>query len=202
MQVETLLLLSAAAGTFWVTLIADSGWFALQRLELPVGLRMIVLAVIVIGGGWLLVQHLFKPLIRGTRDSELALLLERRFPEFQDRLITTIESGGARTATGQIGQQMLQQTVSQANSVAAQVSPQQVFDPQPLKLRSWIAGICLLSLIGSAVASPGSLNRWWNAFVLCEESYHQRETQLEFTVIAPPDNRKVSFRNTEGSCGK
>lgn len=192
-----LLLFSAAAAAYWVTTIADSGWFALQRLELPVGLRVIVLGVILLGGGWLLIQHLLQPLFRGTKDSELALLLERRFPEFQDRLITAVEAQQGFSETGAITQQMLQQTVNQAESVAARVSPPQIFDPLPLKLRGWIAAICLLSVVGSAVASPGSLQRWWNAFVLCEESYHQRDTQLEFTVIAPPDNRRISFRSTE-----
>lgn len=192
-----LILFSAAAATYWVTTLADSGWFALQRLELPVGLRVIVLGTIVIGGGRLLWQHFLKPVFRPTNDSELALLLERRFPEFQDRLITAVEAEHGYSESGDLSQQMLEQTVSQAASVATKVSAGQVFDARLLKMRSWIAGAFFVSLIGSAVASPGALERWWNAFVRCDEVYHVRETHLEFTIIAQPGDRKVRFRETE-----
>lgn len=194
-----LLVFSIAVVTYWVTTGLDSGWFALQRLELPVGLRVILLLAILGGGAWLIVQHLLAPLFRRTRDSELAMILERRFPQFQDRLMTAVESADDRADRNILEEQMLRQTLSEANRFAQDVSASDVFDPQPLKMRSVIAGLLLLSLIGSAVASPGALQRWWNAFIRCQDTYHIRRTQLEFFAVAQPGDRRIPFREANGT---
>ena len=194
-----LILLSIAAGTFWITSILDTGWFALQRLELPVGIRVILLAVMVVGGLWLAIQHLAKPVFRNTKDTELALLLERRFPQFQDRLITTIEGNSAIEGSQPIAQGMLQRTVSGAEGVAAQVSADDVFNFDPIKKQSWVAGLLAASVMGGAIASPGSLQRWYNAFILCKDTYHVRTTALDFTVVAQPGERRLKFQESEQS---
>ena len=102
------MLFSAIVLVFWVTFGVDSGWFALQRLELPVPLRMIIRAGIFLGACYLILQHLLKPLWRGTRESELALVLERAFPQFQDRLITAVENRDGYPESGTLVQGMLQ----------------------------------------------------------------------------------------------
>ncbi len=192
-----LVVLSAAAVAFWLTSGVDAGWFALQKLELPVGLRSVVLIAIVVGGLWLFVNHFLRPLLRRTRDDELALLLERRFPEFQDRLITAVESRVGYPESGPLVDRMLDRTVTQADSVAKTVSPDDVFDFGPLKKRTWIAGLLVLSIAGNAVARPGSLQRWWNAFILRKDAYHLRTTALDFSVVAQPGDRRQGFEETE-----
>lgn len=194
-----LFLLSVAAVVYWVTSGLDAGWFALQRLELPSGLRTVVLVAMLCGGGWLLIQRLARPLLRRTDDAELALLLERRFPEFQDRLITAVENKAGYPDSGELARGMLDRTVRHADSVAAGVSADAVFNLQPLRRQGWIAGLLVLSVAGTAVARPGAVQRWWKAFVLCEDRYHIRTTALEFSVIAQPGDRRLSFRETEDS---
>ncbi|APZ96774.1 hypothetical protein [Fuerstiella marisgermanici] len=193
----TLAILTIGAIAFWLTSGIDAGWFALQRLELPGGLRWLLLVLMIAGGLWLLVQHLLRPLLRRTRDAELALLLERRFPQFQDRLITAVENRSGYPDDGPLVGNMLDRTVQQAESVAANVSPDDVFNFAPLKKRSWIAGVLVLSIAGSAFARPGSLQRWWNAFVLQKETYHLRTTALDFSVVAQPGDRRMAFRENE-----
>ena len=87
-----LFLVCVLAVVFWATSAVDAGWFALQKLELPVGLRSLLLIGMLIGGGWLLFQHLLRPLFRRIRNRELALALERKFPDFKDGLITAVEN--------------------------------------------------------------------------------------------------------------
>lgn len=193
-----LLILSVSVGVFWITSGIDSGWFALQRLELPVGIRSIVLVGILCAGIWLLVQRVLRPLFRPTRDTELALVLERKFPAFQDRLMTTVEGTSGYPDGGSLVDGMLQRTVDQTADIAQSVTVDEVFDLQPLRKSGWIAGLLALSVAGSAFARPGSLERWWSAFVLCEESYHLRTTKIEATVIAQPGDRRMNFRDANG----
>ena len=84
--------ISCAIAVFWGTLGLETGWFLLQYLELPPGLRVILLLVMVSGAVWLGVRRGIVPLVRRIRDAYVALMIERRFPEFQDRLVTTVES--------------------------------------------------------------------------------------------------------------
>lgn len=194
-----LFLVSIAAITFWLTSGVDAGWFALQRLELPTGLRYIVFCAMVVGAVWLLIQHIARPLLRRTEDRDLALLLERRFPEFQDRLITTVEGQNGYPDSGQAVRGMLQRTVSKTASMASSVNADDVFDFGPLKKRGWLTGLLALSVFVGAIVRPGSLQQWWSAFVLCEDAYHLRTTALNFTVVAQPGDRRLAFRDETGT---
>lgn len=194
-----LFVVSIAVITFWLTSGIDAGWFALQRLELPVGLRYIVFCVMAAGAVWLLFQYIGRPLLRRTDDRDLALLLERRFPQFQDRLITTVEGQSGYPESGQTVHSMLQRTVNKTASMASSVNADDVFDFGPLKKRSWLTGLLALSVLAGAVLRPGSLGQWWSAFVLCEDAYHLRTSALEFTVIAQPGDRRLAFRDETGA---
>ena len=188
--------LIAAGVFFWITTAVDSGWFALQRLELPSGLRTLILVGMVIGGCWLLLTRILLPVVRRHRDQELALLLEKRFPQFQDRLVTTVEGSNGYPGTGPVVDSMLQRTAKDAGEVAASVSSSDVFELQPLKWRGWVAGLLCLSIAGCGVLEPGSLARWWNAFVRVQDTYHLRTTDLQFRVVAQPGDRRLEFRET------
>lgn len=184
----------AAAVFFWVTAGVDAGWFALQRLELPVGFRAIISVGMLIGAVWLLVTRLLIPLLRRHKDLEVALLLERRFPQFQDRLVTTVEGANGYPGSGPIVNSMLQKTATDASHVATSVSSDDVFELKPLKWRGWIAALLCLSIAGCGVIEPGSLVRWWKAFVQCEGTYHLRTTQVDFRVVAQPGDRRLQFK--------
>lgn len=192
-----MVLVSAAGMVFWITSGIDAGWFALQRLELPVGLRAIVLAMMLMGGGWLIVKHILQPAFRGIPDTDLAILAERRFPQFQDRLITAVESEVGYPDSGPLVSGMLQRAIDQAEDLAKSVDVTSVFDSRPLKLRSVVAGTLFLSIVTYGFLAPGSLSRWWSAFVNCEESYHVRTTDLVFHVIAQPGDRRLEFTEKE-----
>ncbi|MCH2212714.1 MAG: hypothetical protein MK110_15530 [Fuerstiella sp.] len=187
-------LVTAAAVIFWVTTGLDFGWFALQRLELPVGLRAGLLVVMLAGAVWLLFRNLVVPLWRRLQDRDLALLLERRFPEFQDRLITAVEGVEGLTCSGPLSSQMLARTISDACQMSQNTPSSAVFKTAPLKQRSWTAGILAMSVVATGAAAPETLPRWWKAFVRCDVVYHERTTDLDVYVIQQPGDRRLAFR--------
>ena len=77
---------------FWLSLGVDHFWFWVSRLELPVWFRAgfdfaavgLLTALFVM---WVVLRSLV-----GFRAKALALVLEKRFPELNDRLITAVES--------------------------------------------------------------------------------------------------------------
>jgi len=192
-----LFIVSCAALVFWSTTTLDAGWFQLQKLELPVGLRAVLLAVLLPGGLLLLATRVIFPLVRRLRDTDLALLIERRFPQFQDRLITSVESSHGLPGEGPLVKPMLQRSVNEAESLASGVKSDEVFDTANLKrLGLWSGGL-LLSVAFFGILSPQSLTRWWSAFVRCDEIYHQRTTDLELHAVSQPGDRRITFQTID-----
>jgi hypothetical protein len=184
------------AAVFWITTAADLSWFAVQRLELPAGLRSILLAVLLPCLGWILLTRILYPLVRRVRDLDVAVLLERRFPQFQDRLITSVESAAGYPSDDPLVAGMLQRAAHEADHLAASVAAADVFDPRPLKRLILMAGLLSASVAAFAISSPGALQRWWNAFVRCDTHYHLRSTDLQVHVVAQPGDRRVRFQQT------
>lgn len=185
--------LSCAIAVFWGTLGLETGWFLLQYLELPPGLRVILLLVMVSGAVWLGVRRVIVPLVRRIRDADVALLIERRFPEFQDRLVTTVESTRGLPLEGPLSQVMLQRSIAEAEVLAGRVRCAELFDTRPLRMLWLVAGSLLLSVLIPLVIQPQLAVRWWNAFVLCRDVYRVRTTDIVATVIAQPGDRRVEF---------
>lgn len=193
-----LVVATIAAAVFWLTLTIDTGWFALQKLELPVGLRAMLLCVMAVGLVSLLVMHVFAPVARRMNNADVAVLLERKFPEFKDRLLTTVQVADGYPESGPVVEQLLIRTVKEADDVASDVKEDDLFDLQALKKKGWIAGLLLLSIGGCGAVSPDSLTRWWKAFIQCDAVYHDRTTTLEFAVLAQPGDRRRELDSSDG----
>ncbi len=193
-----LFLLCCAAIVFWATTTLDLGWFQLQKLELPVGLRAILLAVLLPSGLLLLAVRVVFPVFRRLRDSDIALLVERRFPQFQDRLITTVESSKGIADDGPLVKPMLERSAREADSIAGNVTSDDVFDASNLKRLGLMSGGLMLSVAVFGIASPQSLTRWWNAFVRCDEIYYQRTTDLVLHAVSQPGDRRIAFKPIDG----
>ena len=180
---------------FWITTTLDVGWFRLQRIELPVGLRVIVLAVLLPTGLWLLASRVVFPLIRRIRDTDVALLLERRFPQFQDRLITSVESARGLPGEGPLVRPMLERSIREAERLAVSVAAEDVFDAAALKRLSWFAGGMMCSVAMLGIVQPRLLTRWWNAFVLCEAGQNLERLEHLFDVAAKMQDRDATNKS-------
>ena len=178
---------------FWATWLIDEAWFGLQKLELPVGLRVVLLLFLLPSAAWLILRRIAYPLVRRIRDFDLALLLERRFPLFQDRLVTTVEAIAAKPPENALSAQMLQRSISEAERLAAKVDSQAVFDTRQLRHESFAAGVLLFSLVVASLFQPGIMPRWFQAFVWCVPEYRERTTSIEAWLIAQPGDRRLPF---------
>jgi len=192
-----ILLTLFGAVLFWLTSGLDLGWFALQKLELPVGLRAIILAIVVPGALWLLFSRVLFPWFRSIRQDDVAALIERRFPVFENRLMTCVHASHGYPDDGPAVGAMLRRAVNEAEQIAVNVNAGEIFDSTHLKRRGSVAGVLVVAIAVLAIASPQAVTRWWKAFVRCEPTYHIRTTQLEIAVIAQPGDRRVAFQRED-----
>ncbi len=189
-----LILISGCCLFFWGTLLLDSGWFWLQTLELPVGLRRLLLLLVSGWAGLIFVRRCLAPLFRRLSQLDLALLVERRFPAFEDRLVLAVETSAATAVqTDQQGASMLQRSVSRAEELAASIQHTDVFDMVPLRRAGRVSGGLLFSLLLPLLVNPQIHDQWWRAFVTCQPVYRQRTTAVDLYAIAEPGSRRVAF---------
>lgn len=185
----TAAVLAVLGVAFWLSLAFDYG------LELPRAVR----AAILIGLGCLLVCTLVPWVLlrwfRNFTSRALALVLERRFPSLNDRLITTIELAETPAANHLLTTSMLRRTADEAATLSRELRLSEVFNVRPL-LRSTLAAGCLFaSILVFGVANGDTLGTWFRRNLLLADEFWPRETDLSVIVLADPGERRVEFKN-------
>lgn len=182
---------------FWLSLGFDWAVFSVRRLEPPrwlrVGLDVAVLGGLVAVGLLLILFRLF----RGFRAKSLALILEKRFPELGDRLVTAVELSAQPEARSALTSAMLERTVIEASEKLQQLDVGSVFDRRPLRRAVSAASVLLVSLIAFAAMCPQAFARWRAGYLGLEETYWPREVELIATVLAQPGDRVKQFVDGE-----
>lgn len=194
---EGLALVVAVMGAlFWGSFLIDWCYFQFSRLELPRWFR----ATILVGGIGLLafglVAWVALRLLRSLRARSLALVLERRFPELDDRLITAVEAAeNLDTANSPVTAAMLRQTVIDATRTVGTLDLGGVFDKRPIRRAIVMATVLIASILGLAVTNSAAMERWIAGYLTLRDGYWPRETELVIRVLAQPGDRVREFVN-------
>ena len=181
---------------FWLSLGLDWSYFFLQRAELPRWIRFTIevagiCTCLVLFAGWVGLRWL-----RHFRQRALAMVLERRFPELNDRLITAIElTEGHQAPQAVLTQAMLARTIDEAREASRHLDLRTVFDKRPL-LRASISASCLLvSVLAFAICFSDVFGLWFRRNVLLANESWKRETAIQLVVLAEPGERVIEFKN-------
>ncbi len=158
------------------------------RLERPLRAAVMALAA----GGVLVVawKRLVVPARVPMGLDELALLVERRFGQLDDRLIAAIQLGRlARAEAVGMSAAMVSRMAQQARDLAAPLPFRDVVERRGLK-RSWsVAGCALALLLGFGFWQGDILGRWFQRNVLFADIPWPQETYL--AVASDPPNFTV-----------
>lgn len=157
--------------TFWASLIVD--WF----FEPPPAVRMVILAVVGLGLAGLVYQLIVRRLLVPLSDASMALLLERRYPQFNETLLTAVEL----TALGPDKGSAIRtcwRTCGLATESARDVQLQTVFNPVPLRRNVAVALVLAVAIGGFALQSPQALGVWARRNLLFSQELWPRNTRL------------------------
>ncbi|MCX6900810.1 MAG: hypothetical protein NT105_19200 [Verrucomicrobia bacterium] len=134
------------------------------------------LALIIIGvAGW---RWFLRPMIRRFCDTDVALALERAFPQFGDRLLTVVEDGRGKA---EVSPALLERVAAEAAEIAAGVRPLQALDHRRLA-RCLALGVGALLVIAIVAAFfPQELEVWWQRDVLLRNVEWPHATMLEIS---------------------
>lgn len=119
---------------FWLTFAVDylPVRFGFDELSLP--MRLLLLVATLLTAGWMLYRFAFRRLFVDLHDSSMALLVERKFPEFRESLVTAVDVHRRRISEnsseveddGEIESGLRGMVTDRAETMAATVAPQHV----------------------------------------------------------------------------
>jgi len=166
------LFVAVLAGSFWLSLAMD--WC----FEPPAPLRVAVLAVVALALAWVSYRFVLRRIFVRLADRSLALVLERRFSQFQDSLVTAVELSQTPAGTAAFDPEMLVHTQQEALAGAAELPLGRVFDLKLLARRGLLALVLLAAVIGFGLAESTALGIWARRSLMLSDEMWPRKTRL------------------------
>jgi len=157
---------------FWITLAVD--WFFEPAWQGRVALLVAAIFALIALVWAMLVRRLSVPI----GDGNLAMILERRFPQFGDSLLTAVELSGADQDAEDCDPHLLAATCRQAEIPVRQSPLSRVFNPGPLRQSVGAGAVLLTSIVVFAVAAPDLAATWTRRVVLLSDELWPRNSRI------------------------
>ncbi|HEX4144992.1 MAG TPA: hypothetical protein VHY91_15915 [Pirellulales bacterium] len=166
------LLVAVLGGSFWLSLAMD--WF----FEPPAALRVAMLVAVAIALVWVGYRFILRRIFVHLADRSLALVLERRFSQFRDSLVTAVELSQSPAGVASFDPEMLARTQQEALAGATELPLNRVFDLGLLARRALLAVVLLAAVIGFGVAESTALGIWARRSLMLSDELWPRKTHL------------------------
>jgi hypothetical protein len=203
---------------FWGSLLVD--W----SFEPPAAIRIAVLALVLVGFLALWCRLVLGRVRARLSDGSMALLLERRFPQFNESLLTVVELSGRQLDARECSPAMLGRTYREAEAPVTGVRLAKIFNPVPL--RQSVAAALLLTATVAAFGAlmPNEFQVWLGRNLRMSNELWPRRTRLvvdgfpnksvkvargdDFVVVAKAELRKpwvapatveIRYRSEDGA---
>lgn len=197
---------------FWLTLAAD--WF----FEPPAAVRAVMLAAVVGVLAVVVVRLIVRRIFVPITNANAAMVLERRFPELNDSLLTAVVLGescetncctglspadaeavrevvGTMPAQDDLSREMLVQTCREAAERIGRIDLLRVFNPRPLYLHVSAALLLTLSVAFFAILFTTEFCVWVQRALAMSDVSWPRSTEL--TVVGFKDKVRRVARGSD-----
>lgn len=169
---------------FWFSLLAD------RFFEPSPLVRGIFSGVAIFFLLWDFWRVVLKPVMKPINDHGLAVLLEKRFPEFDDALLTLVEP--ERVEDSSLRDEFLTRTQSELADRLAQFRFRPLFRFKPLILGLLGAVLAAASVGGFVIGAPELFHVWTERFIAFSETPWPRLVQMELPESFSSGTLKVA----------
>lgn len=157
---------------FWFTLIAD--WF----FEPPAWIRVAALVAVASLAGWVGYRLIVDRLRVQLADRSLALLLERKYPQFGDSLLTAVEYASPDSRATDAERMLVAAAVDEAIKEIPQIDLDALFNPAPLVRNVLLGAALAVGVIAFALFQPRSVETWARRVLALSNELWPRTTRL------------------------
>ncbi|MDP7289086.1 MAG: hypothetical protein QGH94_13960 [Phycisphaerae bacterium] len=191
----------AGEGVSWLAIslvtvvFVTLGMDYLLHLDRPT--RGAIMGVLLLGVSWVVWRQLISPLRVPMDNEQLALLVEKRYGQLGDSLISALQfSRPDRRDTPGQSRAMVELVIDQAGEMAENLDFQQVVERPLLRKRISLA-VCAIGLLaGFSIWQAGIMNRWWTRNVIFADTAWPQDIYLD--VSGPGMDENGDFRVLRG----
>ncbi len=169
--------------TFWIAFALDYLPVLAGASEMPREARAVTLVVIATVLAVILYRWVLSRLLVPLTNRSMALLLERRFRDFDQRLVTSVELTEDPSHAGAFDPRMLLQTAVQAQEQSENVQLRRVFRFLPLVRSGAVATVLLASLLVFYVLNQSAMALSVNRIYLLSDDPWPRSARIEVVGI-------------------
>ena len=177
---------------FWIAFALDYVPVVFGFRELSSTARALLLSLAVIIALVQLYRFIGRRFFVSLRNRSLALLVEKKHPDFEESLITTvsdIESGGR--AEIPIDAEMVQLTRTKAESLVGEVDPKEIVSFQFLRVSGILACLLAVSVIGLGLLNFENLRLAFKRLYMLDNQPWPRRVHLEVVGLKIKTNDPV-----------
>lgn len=165
--------------TFWMSFAIDYLPVLVGASEMPSWARGIGLGVAAIGAAYVVYRYLASRLFVPLADRSMALVLERKYRQFHDSLVTTVELSGRAQTLPQVEREMLNETRRSAIGDISKVSVRDVFNMRPLVQQVALALFGILSISVAYGSNPAAIGKAARRIYLLDNELWERYARIE-----------------------
>jgi len=165
---------------FWMSLAID--WL----FEPPLAVRRAVFGIVGLVLVWVLLRTIFCRAFVRLSDLNLAMLVERRFPQFDESLLTAVALAGrdgwhwhdASSTLGPYHREMLARTCRRAAEPIREVRLRKVVNLTPLRLSAVSVSLLDFAIAAFILFAPDVVDIWARRNLLLRDEPWPRQTRL------------------------
>ncbi len=170
---------------FWIALALDYLPVRFGLNELSRTARIILLGVTGAATAWLIWRFILKRVFASLKDTSIALLLERKYPEFNESLLTTVErtNQSLDRSVPLANESLLQQAADHANGLCKNISLSKVLNHRHIFRTLKIASLGLLSIGLFAAISPNTMGTAVARLCFLDQQQWPRQNNIQLVGL-------------------
>ncbi len=169
--------------TFWAGLALDYLPVLAGASEMPWVARLVLLGIIALVLAFIFYRWVFRRIIVRLADRSMAVLLERRFANFHDSLVTSVELTERPDHAETFSPDMLDHTTGEALSGTGSVRLRRVFSYSPLVRSVFGAAVLLVTIVVFYFINNEALATWARRIYLLKDEPWPRNALIEVVGI-------------------
>jgi hypothetical protein len=169
---------------FWIAFAFDYLPVKFGYSETPAWGRAILLLLSIVAVAWVFYKLILSRLFVRLKDTSMAMLVEKKYQEFNDSLLTTVGIFNADTSVDvPADEAMMAATKTKAESLVGGVDVRQVVRGDSLRSASWFSALLLSLTALLAVIQPSIASLAFKRLYLLDTQKWPRQTDLDFAGV-------------------
>ena len=169
--------------TFWVALAVDFLPVRFGFSELDRTSRIVILVLVSAIIVSVIHRLVFRRVFVRMKNGSMAMLIERKYPQFGDSLLTTVNRIESQPSLVPVDESMLERTRLDAESHLKDVEFSAIVNSRPLRRSLMIAGLLLVSIVALGIAKPAILQIGAQRLYLLDPIKWPRRCHVEMVGI-------------------